>query len=294
VPRFGHLPYVMGEGNKKLSKRDPQAHLIAYREQGFLPEGLLNYLALLGWAIGPDRDVFTIDEMVEAFDIKDVNPNPARFDLKKAEAINADHMRMLTLDDLTDRVLPFLKEAGVIGDPVRDADAQLLEQAMPLVAERMNKLTEASPMLGFLFADEDSFTRTDEIDEAGRDVVRAAYDALATLDEWGTAAIEAALRQALVDDLGLKLQRDHHVVVQDAYAAGSDRADREFFKPRNSQFANDKDIERDPKLSRNLVSNRHSASVQSKHYHIAAPSVFFQLLSEAPACFLSISKSARH
>jgi glutamyl-tRNA synthetase len=204
VPRFGHLPYVMGEGNKKLSKRDPQAHLIAYREQGFLPEGLLNYLALLGWAIGPDRDVFTIEEMVEAFDLKDVNPNPARFDLKKAEAINADHMRMLSLDDLTDRVLPFLKAAGVVGDPVHDSDAQLLELAMPLVAERMNKLTEAPPMLGFLFADEESFTRTDEIDEAGRDVVRAAYDALDALDVWGTAAIEAALRQALVEDLGLK------------------------------------------------------------------------------------------
>jgi glutamyl-tRNA synthetase len=204
VPRFGHLPYVMGEGNKKLSKRDPQAHLIAYREQGFLPEGLLNYLALLGWAIGPDRDVFTMAEMVDAFDIKDVNPNPARFDLKKAAAINADHMRMLSLDDLTDRVLPFLKAAGVVGDPVHDADAQLLEQAMPLVAERMNKLTEAAPMLGFLFAGEDSFTRTDEIDEAGRDAVRAAYDALSALSEWGTAAIEAALRQALVEDLGLK------------------------------------------------------------------------------------------
>jgi len=204
VPRFGHLPYVLGEGNKKLSKRDPQAHLIAYRDQGFLPEGLLNYLALLGWAIGPDRDVFTIDEMVEAFDIKDVNPNPARFDVKKAEAINADHMRMLSLDDLTDRVLPFLKDAGVVGDPVHDADAELLELAMPLVSERMNKLTEAAPMLGFLFADEDSFTRTDEIDEAGRDVVRAAYGALEGLEEWGTADIEAALRQALVDDLGLK------------------------------------------------------------------------------------------
>jgi glutamyl-tRNA synthetase len=148
--------------------------------------------------------VFTIEEMVDAFDIVDVNPNPARFDLKKAEAINADHMRMLTLDDLTDRVLPFLKAAGVVGDPVRDADAQLLEQAMPLVAERMNKLTEAPPMLGFLFADEESFTRTDDIDEAGRDVVRAAHDALSALDEWGTAAIEAALRKALVEDLGLK------------------------------------------------------------------------------------------
>jgi len=204
VPRFGHLPYVMGEGNKKLSKRDPQAHLIAYRDQGFLPEGLLNYLALLGWAIGPDRDVFSVAEMVEAFDIADVNPNPARFDLKKAEAINADHMRMLSLDDLTDRVLPFLKEAGVVGDPVGDADAQLLERAMPLVAERMNKLTEAVPMLGFLFVDEERFTRTDQVDEAGREVVQASYDALAALPEWSTSAIETALRTALVEERGLK------------------------------------------------------------------------------------------
>ncbi len=144
VPAFGHLPLVMGEGNKKLSKRDPQAHLFMYRDDGFLPEGVLNYLALLGWAIGPDRDVSTLHEMVDAFDIKDVNPNPARFDLKKAEAINADHLRMLSIEELTHRVVPFLQAAGVLTDPVDDADAQLLELAMPLVAERMNKLTEAA------------------------------------------------------------------------------------------------------------------------------------------------------
>ena len=86
-------PTCMGQGNKKLSKRDPEAHMELYREQGFLPEGLLNYLALLGWSIAADRDVFTLDEMVDAFDIKDVNPNPARFDLKKAEAINTSQLR---------------------------------------------------------------------------------------------------------------------------------------------------------------------------------------------------------
>ena len=205
TPRFGHLPYVMGEGNKKLSKRDPEAHALAYRDQGFLPEGLLNYLALLGWAIGPDRDVFSLEEMVAAFDIGDVNPNPARFDLKKAEAINAAHMRLLSLDELTDRVLPYLKAAGVVGDPVGDADAKLLELAMPLVAERINKLTEAVDMLGFLFAssveyDEDARAVLDD----GRAVVTAARDALAGLAQWSTAAIEEALRAALVDGLGLK------------------------------------------------------------------------------------------
>jgi glutamyl-tRNA synthetase len=204
VPEFGHLPLVMGEGNKKLSKRDPQAHLFMYRDDGFLPEGVLNYLALLGWAIAPDRDVFTLTEMVEAFDIRDVNPNPARFDLKKAEALNADHMRLLPIEELTHRVLPFLQAAEVLKDPVDDADAQLLELAMPLVAERMNKLTEAAPMLGFLFVDEESFERVDELDDAGREVVRASYDALAGLDTWSTAEIEQALRQALIEQRGLK------------------------------------------------------------------------------------------
>jgi glutamyl-tRNA synthetase len=207
TPRFGHLPYVMGEGNKKLSKRDPEAHALAYRDQGFLPEGLLNYLALLGWAIGPDRDVFSLEEMVAAFDIADVNPNPARFDLKKAEAINAAHMRLLSIDEMTDRALPYLKAAGVVGDPVSDADTKLLELAMPLVAERINKLTEAADMLGFLFASSveyDDDARKSLDDDAAREVVSAARDALAGLEQWSTASIEEALRSALVDGLGLK------------------------------------------------------------------------------------------
>ena len=203
TPEFGHLPYVMGEGNKKLSKRDPQAHMALYREQGFLPEGLLNYLALLGWAISGDRDVFTLAEMVEAFEIGDVNPNPARFDLKKAEAINASQMRLLPLDEITERVLPFLKDAGVL-DPANLADRQLLDQAMPLVGERINKLAEAVPMLDFFFVAESDFTRHDELDGPGRDVVKAAYDALSPLEVWSTAAIEEALRAKLVDELGLK------------------------------------------------------------------------------------------
>ncbi|MCD6639185.1 MAG: glutamate--tRNA ligase [Nocardioides sp.] len=209
TPQYGHLPYVMGEGNKKLSKRDPEAHMELYREQGFLPEGLLNYLALLGWSIAADRDVFTLQEMVEKFDLADVNPNPARFDLKKAEAINASHMRLLSVDELTHRVLPFLKAAGVVTDPVDSADAQLLELAMPLIAERMNKLVEAPEMLGFLFVDEAHFVRDEAdvaklLDETGRQVVQASYDALAGLREWSTAAIEEALRVALIDTLGLK------------------------------------------------------------------------------------------
>ncbi len=207
TPRFGHLPYVMGEGNKKLSKRDPEAHLMAYRDQGFLPEGLLNYLALLGWAIAEDRDVFTLEEMVEAFDIARVNPNPARFDIKKAEAINAAHMRLLSLEEMTERVTPYLQEAGVLTDPVTEDQAGLLGRAMPLVHERINKLTEAAPMLGFLFSEEVEYDATDlakVLDENGLSVVAAAGEALAALTEWSTESIDAALRAKLVDELGMK------------------------------------------------------------------------------------------
>ena len=182
----------------------------SYRDQGFLPEGLLNYLALLGWAIGPDRDVFTLEEMVAAFDIKDVNPNPARFDLKKAEAINASHMRLITLEDMTERVIPFLQRAGVLSDPVTDDERLLLDRAMPLVNERMNKLAEAPGLLGFLFVDEESFTRDEAdvekvLDESGRDVVRAVVRRPRGPGRLGhDRAIEEALRAKLVEELGLK------------------------------------------------------------------------------------------
>jgi glutamyl-tRNA synthetase len=209
VPEFGHLPFVMGEGNKKLSKRDPQAHLFGYRDQGFLPEGLLNYLALLGWAIAADRDVFTMDEMVKAFDIGDVNPNPARFDIKKAEAINASHMRMISLEDMTGRVLPFLHRAGLVDDPISDEHRALLEAAMPLVNERMNKLAEAPDLLGFLFVEEDEFgLDADDVakilNDDGRAVVRRALDRLEGLQDWSTAEIQGALQAELVEAMGIK------------------------------------------------------------------------------------------
>jgi glutamyl-tRNA synthetase len=209
TPQFGHLPYVMGQGNKKLSKRDPESNLLGYRERGFLPEGLLNYLALLGWAIAEDRDIFSMDEMVAAFEIERVNPNPARFDLKKAEAINATHLRALPVEELTARLVPVLQAAGVLGEEVTDAHRALLAAATPLVHERMTTLTESVDMLGFLFVDEDRFARDPAdveklLNEDGKGVVKAAHDALAALDTWDTAAIDEALRQALVEDLGLK------------------------------------------------------------------------------------------
>ena len=207
IPRFGHLPYVMGEGNKKLSKRDPESNLFHHRDRGFIPEGLLNYLALLGWSIGPDRDVFTMDEMVAAFDIEDVNPNPARFDLKKAEAINADHLRSLDVNDFLTRTIPYLQKAGHVSSPPTASELAILEAIVPHVQPRVGLLGEVPGMVAFLFtADRDLEVSEDLIaslgDQAGI-TLRAAIDALQGVESWTTEAIEKALRESLVEGLGL-------------------------------------------------------------------------------------------
>ncbi|GAB3298397.1 glutamate--tRNA ligase [Epidermidibacterium keratini] len=208
VPEFGHLPYVMGEGNKKLSKRDAEANFDLYVERGFVPEGVLNYLALLGWSIAPDRDVFSPQEFVDAFDVHDVNANPARFDLKKAEAINADHIRLLPEDELRDRLVGVLQKAGVLDDPVPADDLQRLIAAVPLVQTRMQTLSEAPALLGFLFVSDDALEFSDDalgtLKDGASGVLDAAIDALGSVEPFDAETIEAALRAAIVDGLGIK------------------------------------------------------------------------------------------
>lgn len=209
TPRFGHLPYVMGEGNRKLSKRDPESSLQMYRDNGYLPEGLLNYLALLGWSMGDDIEFFSKQEMAEAFALDRVSPNPARFDLKKCTAINADWIRRLSASELIDRVIPFLQAADLVAVPPTPEQIRLLEQSVPLIHERMDTLTQAVENLAFLFVPEERFAR-DEADAAamlGADAqptIEAAITALESVEPWGTEAIEAALRAALIEGLGLK------------------------------------------------------------------------------------------
>ncbi|WP_329455456.1 glutamate--tRNA ligase [Streptomyces sp. NBC_01497] len=153
VPAFGHLPYVMGEGNKKLSKRDPQASLNLYRERGFLPDGLLNYLSLLGWSFAADQDIFSMDEMVAAFEIGAVNANPARFDLKKAEAINADHIRQLDVKTFTQACAPWLTAPHAPWRP-EQFDQAAFDALAPLAQTRVTVLSDITANVDFLFLDE--------------------------------------------------------------------------------------------------------------------------------------------
>lgn len=210
VPQFGHLPYVMGEGNKKLSKRDPESNLFHHRDRGFIPEGLVNYLALLGWSLTHDRDVFSIDEMIAAFDVKDVNPNPARFDLKKAESINGDHIRLLNPVDFAARTIPYLVRDGILTEPLNDYQEQLLVAATPLVQERMALLGDAPAMLGFLFIPSAALDYQPDalagLPENTGVVLSASMNALELVEQsnWKAAEIQSALQAALIDGLGLK------------------------------------------------------------------------------------------
>ncbi|WP_327680957.1 glutamate--tRNA ligase [Kitasatospora sp. NBC_00458] len=209
TPRFGHLPYVMGEGNKKLSKRDPQASLNLYRERGFIPEGLLNYLSLLGWSLSADDDIFSVEQLVEAFDIADVNANPARFDLKKCEHINAEHLRKLAPEDFVRRLVPYLQAPGLLPAEPTAEQLELLAKVAPLTQERMVVLGEIVAMAGFLFVAPEDFAL--DADDAAkvltadaRPVLEASVKALEALEDFSPEPIQAALREALVDGLGIK------------------------------------------------------------------------------------------
>jgi glutamyl-tRNA synthetase len=210
IPQFGHLPYVMGEGNKKLSKRDPQANLFHHRDRGFIPEGLLNYLALLGWGLSADQDIFSMDELAAAFDVKNVNPNPARFDQKKADAINAAHIRLLTIEDFKQRLVPYLQSAGIIGSSITPDEKAILDAAAPLIQERVTVLGEAPDLLSFLFKSADQITieedAKDGMPENVAEVLAAAVSALNEISDrdFKTEPVQTALNHALIEVLGLK------------------------------------------------------------------------------------------
>ncbi|WP_085669010.1 glutamate--tRNA ligase [Mycobacterium szulgai] len=203
IPEFAHLPTVLGEGTKKLSKRDPQSNLFAHRDRGFIPEGLLNYLALLGWAIADDHDLFSLDEMVAAFDVADVNSNPARFDQKKADALNAEHIRMLDAADFAGRLRAYLDTHG---HHVELSDAEFAAAA-ELVQTRIVVLGDAWDLLKFLNDEQyaiDPKAAAKELGPEAGPVLDAAVAALEGVTDWTTAHIEGALKPALIEDLGLK------------------------------------------------------------------------------------------
>ena len=205
TPAYGHLPYVMGEGNKKLSKRDPESSLAMYRAKGYLPEALLNYLALLGWSMGNDVEFFSPKELTQAFTLERVNPNPARFDLKKCTSINGDWIRHIDPADLVDRLIPFLEISGVTTTPISAGERQRLAQVVPIIQERLDTLDAAPELISFLFAPGERVSIDPELwTDQSEQVLDVASRELEGLAQWDSDSIQTALRTSLVEGLSLK------------------------------------------------------------------------------------------
>jgi len=188
-PVYAHLPQVLGPDSKPLSKRHGDTSVAAFREHGFLPEAMVNYLALLGWAKDDHTTLLTRDELVDAFDLSHVSHNPAVFDVQKLEWMNNHYIQSLDEEELAARCVHFLTEEGLSLDP------DLLRRAMPIVRERMKTLTEAPILLRFLFTDDvlPNEKATDLIAKAPEGYLKEAAEALDALERWDCEHIQAAL-----------------------------------------------------------------------------------------------------
>ena len=205
-PAFAHMPLLRNTDKSKISKRkNPAARLTWFVEQGYLPEALLNFLALLGYGQPGESEIFSFDQFSASFDWARVNTVGPVFDLKKLDWLNGQYVRALTTEEFGDRLLEFAARSGELGS---DATA-LLRAGSPLVQERTDTLAQALAMLRFLVVDGADFT----VDEAAaakqlgaeqQPTVAAAEAALRSLTEWNSDTIEQALRSALVEGLGLK------------------------------------------------------------------------------------------
>ena len=204
-PVFAHLPFVMGQDNAKLSKRNGEVSIAWYRQMGYLPEAICNYLALLGWSPGDDRENITMAELCELFTVEKVHSSPARFDMKKLEAINGDKIRALTIDEFLTWSLPFLKVAGIITGS--DSEIAIVRLALPLIQERIVTLSEVPAMLAFLFTKEfavDEAARPKIADTDSKKILKRALSDLTPLSSWDHVAIEGVLRASLIEEMGLK------------------------------------------------------------------------------------------
>jgi glutamyl-tRNA synthetase len=210
-PQFAHMPLLRNPDKSKISKRkNPAARLTWFREEGYLPEALRNFLGLLGYSL-PDaeQEVFTFEEMSASFDWGRVNTVGPVFDLDKLAWLNGHYLRELPEAELLDRLLPFLQRDGLVADPPTAEQTTLLTAAVPLVQTRIALLRDAGPLLRFALLDEAEFAvdpaAAEKVLVGGTEaVLTAAAEALEPVEAWDTEHVQAALDGALMDGLGLK------------------------------------------------------------------------------------------
>ena len=202
IPRFAHLSLILGPNRQRLSKRDGAASVEQLREAGYLPEAVVNYLALLGWSLDGERELFTLDELAGLFSLERVNPAPAVFDHQKLLWMNGVHLRALSQDDLTERLVTYLEE---VGSPLA-AQPERVAEAAPLVHEKIATLAEFEPYCRFLFGpveiEPDALERM-RANPRADEVLARAGERLGALAQFDVESIERTLRE-LTEELGLK------------------------------------------------------------------------------------------
>jgi glutamyl-tRNA synthetase len=209
APAFAHMPLLRNTDKSKISKRkNPAARLTWFEEQGYLPEALRNFLGLVGYSMPDGQEVFSFDEMVASFDWQRVNTVGPVFDLKKLGWLNGHYIRVLPTDDLAERIVARLVRTGVLPAEPTEQQRLIVRRATPLVAERMQLLSECEGMLGFFFTRDDELVVEDDARTSLKDDASAMLDAalvaLEALPTWAAADIEATLRAAIVEGMGVK------------------------------------------------------------------------------------------
>ena len=200
-PVFAHLPLLVDEKGRPLSKRWGDVAVRAYRDHGYLPEAMVNYLALLGWSYDDKTNIFSIDELVERFSLERVGRNPATFDIPKLQWLNLHYVKQLGPSELAERLVPFCVAAGLPAD-TREGRAALALVA-PLISERLRRLDEAPAMVAFLYERRTPDEKAAKVLTGEDDYLAEVARVLAGLEKWTASAIEEALR-ALAEQRGLK------------------------------------------------------------------------------------------
>jgi glutamyl-tRNA synthetase len=191
LPAYGHVPLLNGPDGRKLSKRHGAVKVADFREQGYIPEAFVNFLALLGWSFDDHTEVMSRDELVERFTLERVGKSAAVFDYDKLKHLNGVYLRALPPEEYADRLVAFLRERGY------EWDEQLIRRAAPLVQEKIETLGEFPAFAGFLFA------RVEPEGQVDGEVLPAAAEALAQVEPFEADEIEVTLR-GLAERLGLK------------------------------------------------------------------------------------------
>jgi glutamyl-tRNA synthetase len=193
-PRYAHLPLIVGRDRQPLSKRHGSVAVEWFREQGFLPEAMVNYLALLGWSFDEHTTFFTIDELVQRFDLSRVSHNPAAFDLEKFEWLNGHYIRGADDARLTELLVEALFREGI------EADLQTVAAAVPMIKERMKTILEGVDLIRFLFVEDmEPNEKARKVLQGQGELLREAASRLEALEDWNHDEVQRVLEGLAAD-----------------------------------------------------------------------------------------------